>query len=124
MAAALNDVAAKTPNAYEDWLYRIQNDSAVITDLRFIRANKEMNKETHYKKKHEFNYNRGKAILEADTKAFKAAWPQSSTLLAELLLPQEFSRDNSIASVNNGNNISGNRQSAVIGAGGMGRKTV
>jgi hypothetical protein len=72
LTAAQNDINVKTPNAFEDWLYRIQNDSSVVVDLRAIRDNKEMNKRLHDRKKNEFDYNRAKAILKADKKAFKS----------------------------------------------------
>lgn len=84
LTAAMGDAAAFKSN--DDWKNRVENDVLVKQESKIIKTDKELNKLLVLRKKHEYDYNRTKAILKADYNALQAAWPgvDYSSLLAPL----------------------------------------
>jgi hypothetical protein len=87
--SALKDQHDKINGACINWVYRIQNDEKSRDEWQNIRQNKDLNQTLCLRKKNDFEYYRSKAILKADIKAFKAAYPgldysANSTILKPL----------------------------------------
>lgn len=82
LSAAMADAAAFRSN--EEWKNRVENDLLVKQESKIIKSDKNLNKQLVLRKKHEYDYNRTKAILKADYNALQAAWPgvDYSSLLA------------------------------------------
>lgn len=77
MSAAMSDAQKNDPELLEDWKTRIESDFAVVTETRVLRNDKEISKNPVLKKKHEYDYNRAKAIYKADYAAVETAWPDA-----------------------------------------------
>ena len=92
LAAAMADAAAFRSN--EEWKNRVENDLFVKQESKNIKNDKELNKAMVLRKKHEYDYNRTKAILKADYNALQAAWPGVD--YTYLLTPAEPRRQHSV----------------------------
>lgn len=77
LAAAQCDATRGDPELLEEWKTRIESDFAVVLETRALRNNKELSKNPVLKRKHEYDYNRAKAIYKADYAAVEAAWPHA-----------------------------------------------
>lgn len=77
MTAAMSDAKRGDPELLNEWKTRIESDFAVVMESRTLRNDKELQKNPVLKKKHEYDYNRAKAIYKADYAAVEAAWPDA-----------------------------------------------
>ncbi len=71
----MEDAKNNTINACEDWLSRINSDILYVSEVVAIQRSKVNNSTLHLRKKNEFDVNRAKAILKADQRALRKAFP-------------------------------------------------
>ena len=71
IASALHD--AKMGETNEQWALRVASDVQLVSATLALR--KQRNKDLVLRKRYEYDHNRAKAILKADSLALKTAWP-------------------------------------------------
>ena len=77
-SGAKEDARNNTQDACEEWNSRINSDILFVSEVVAIQRSKLQSSTLHLRKKNEFDVNRAKAILKADQRALRKAFPNYS----------------------------------------------
>ena len=72
-AAAVEDLQLGASN--QEWVNRVETDIGVVKETRRVRLENKNVPDVVLRKKHDYDYNRAKAILKADLAALTSIWP-------------------------------------------------